>query len=154
MLSATSQYALRALTELAKLPHGTAMLGRDLAKRADIPANYLSKVLLALRNVGLLTTARGSGGGYTLQKRPEEIHLVEVVKVFDAAQVDLQCLLGKKECTDEDPCTAHTAWRDVRSAFNRFLETTTIADIAASESTGDREDPKPPLTLLPGGQQK
>ena len=129
------------------------MLGRDLAQRADIPPNYLSKVLLALRNVGLLTTARGSGGGYTLQKRPKEIHLVEVVGVFDAAMVDPPCLLGRQQCSDEDPCTAHGAWREVRSTYMRFLETTTLADITAAESTGDEGAPKPPLTLLPGGQQ-
>ena len=38
------------------------MLGRELAEKAEIPANYLSKLLLTLRNAGLLSTARGSGG--------------------------------------------------------------------------------------------
>ena len=42
-------------------PTGTALLGRDLAKAAEIPANYLSKILLTLRNAELVDTTRGSG---------------------------------------------------------------------------------------------
>ena len=62
MLSTTSEYALRALACLAGQPQGTDQLGRDLAKAAEIPANYLSKILLALRNAELVDTTRGSGG--------------------------------------------------------------------------------------------
>ena len=51
MLSATSQYALRALVRLAAEPEGAAVLGRDLARECEIPANYLSKILWQLRNV-------------------------------------------------------------------------------------------------------
>jgi Rrf2 family protein len=67
MLSITSQYALRALSHLAR-QSGEAVLGRDLARSVEIPANYLSKVLLTLRNAGLVATARGSGGGYRLSR--------------------------------------------------------------------------------------
>jgi hypothetical protein len=62
MLSATSEYGVRALIRLARLAPGTAMLGRDVAAEAGIPANYLSKILLVLRNAGILATARGTGG--------------------------------------------------------------------------------------------
>jgi DNA-binding IscR family transcriptional regulator len=44
MFSTTCEYALRALVQLARMPEGTAVLGRDLARNADIPANYLSKI--------------------------------------------------------------------------------------------------------------
>ncbi len=125
-----------------------------MAKRTEIPSNYLSKVLLALRDMGLPTKARGSGVGYRLQKCPKEIHLVNVVTVFDATQIDPPCLLGQKECSNEDPYTAHAAWRDVRLAFIRLRETTTIADMAGPSCPDMREDSKCPLTLLPGGQQR
>lgn len=130
MISTTTQYALRALTRLAALPPGEAMLGRDLAQAADVPANYLSKVLLALRNAGLLTTARGSGGGYRLLKNPEAIRLVDVVGIFDAPQTKPTCLLGKGICSDDDSCSAHSVWPDVHCAYLQFLESTTLADIS------------------------
>jgi Rrf2 family iron-sulfur cluster assembly transcriptional regulator len=85
MLSTTSQYALRALAHLAA-QSGKALLGRDLAESVAIPANYLSKVLLTLRNAGLVTTARGSGGGYRLGKPADEIYMVELPFLFFARQ--------------------------------------------------------------------
>ena len=129
MHSKTAQYALRALAVLSGLPFGTAILGRDLAEQAGIPANYLSKVLLSLRNNGILSTARGSGGGYKLQRRPEEVRLVEIVEIFDGPTARPSCLLGGKDCSDHDPCSAHQAWREVRKQYVHSLKTTRLSDI-------------------------
>src|SRR5438309_7478785 len=82
MLSITSQYALRALSHLARQTEG-AVLGRDLAQSVEIPANYLSKVLLVLRNAGLVDTTRGSGGGYRLRRPANEVRLIDVVELFE-----------------------------------------------------------------------
>ena len=131
MLGTTSEHALRALTYMASLPAGTVILGRDLAESANIPANYLSKILWALRNAGIIDATRGSGGGYRLRKRAEEIRLLDVVELFDKGRVKLNCLLGQgRDCSDHDPCSAHQAWREVRQCYIDFLGSTTIADIA------------------------
>lgn len=130
MFSTTCEYALRALVRLARMPNGDAILGRDLAEIADIPANYLSKILLTLRNAGILTTARGTGGGYRLRKSPDEIRLIHIVELFDGARARPACILGCKECSDENPCSAHDLWHDVRAAYVNFLESTTLAGIA------------------------
>jgi Rrf2 family protein len=136
MFSTTCEYALRALVGLARIPDGEAVLGRDLAQSAEIPANYLSKILLTLRNAGILTTARGTGGGYRLRRSPETIRLVDVVQLFDGARAKPACLLGGKECSDQDPCPAHASWRDIRDAYVEFLESTTLASIAQDHRPG------------------
>jgi Rrf2 family transcriptional regulator, iron-sulfur cluster assembly transcription factor len=130
MFSITCEYALRALSRLAQVPEGQSLLGRELAANADIPANYLSKILLALRNAGILHAARGTGGGYRLRKTPESIRLMDVVDLFDAPRARPACLLcSEKECSDEAPCAAHGDWRAVREAYVRFIENTSIAAI-------------------------
>ena len=131
MLSATSQYALRALVRLAAVPEGAAVLGRDLARECDIPANYLSKILWQLRNSGLVAAARGSGGGYKLERAASDVRLLDVVEVFEALHTRPACLLGKGECSDADACSAHHAWKKVRRTYVEFLEANTIADITA-----------------------
>ncbi len=137
MFSTTCEYALRALVGLARVSDGDAVLGRELARSAQIPANYLSKILLALRNAGILTTARGTGGGYRLRKSAETIRLLDIVELFDGARAKPACLLGGKSCTDEEPCPAHESWRDIRAAYVDFLESTTLASIAkADRKTG------------------
>lgn len=144
MISTTSEYALRALAHLARVPEESAMLGRDLARATDIPANYLSKILLALRNAGILVTARGSGGGYRLCKRPDEIYLIEVVELFEGSKAKPVCFLSRtKACGDMDACTAHKSWRELSAAYRGFLVSTNISMISAangrSKGNGEAE---------------
>ena len=138
MFSVTSQYALRALAQLARRRDQQAMLGKDLAALAEIPPNYLAKILLALKNAGLLGTARGSRGGYWLVRPPETIHLIEIVQLFDQLQTPQPCVIGERDqCSDENPCLAHERWRKIRNDYMEFLEVTTIADLANPAKKGD-----------------
>jgi len=98
----------------------------------SIPANYLSKILHALRNAGLLDSARGVGGGYTLARPMKQIHLIEVAELFEGVRAIPNCVLGSDyTCSDIEPCGAHAEWKRVRTRFISFLEKTTLADIAA-----------------------
>lgn len=138
MLSATSEHALRALVQLARLPAGASALGRKLAEAADIPPNYLSKILLTLRNAGIVETTRGHGGGYRLSKLPSDIKLIDVIELFDGIRSRPGCLLGEKhDCSDRTPCSAHAKWKVVKQAYLSFLESNSIADIAALPSPPD-----------------
>lgn len=132
MLSTTSEYALRALAHLAQQPSGAALLGRDLAHAVDIPANYLSKILLTLRNAGLVATSRGSGGGYRLRKPAGEIFLIDVVELFDEiSRSTPSCFLRHtRPCSSKTPCTAHAAWSDLQAAYLGFLVSTPLSVIA------------------------
>jgi Rrf2 family cysteine metabolism transcriptional repressor len=133
MFSVTSQYALRALAQLARNPDQQAMLGKDLAAKAEIPPNYLAKILLALKNAGVLATARGSRGGYWLVRPAETIRLIEIVQLFDQVQSPQPCVIGEREqCSDSEPCGAHERWRKIRQDYVEFLEETTIADLASA----------------------
>src|SRR6266481_5079314 len=131
MLSITSQYALRALSHLAR-QSGEAVLGRDLAHSVEIPANYLSKLLLILRNAGLVDTTRGSGGGYRLRRPANEIYLIDVVELFEEiSRTKPCCFLGRtRTCSDSVPCTAHSRWRDLQAAYLGFLVSTPLSAIA------------------------
>jgi Rrf2 family transcriptional regulator, iron-sulfur cluster assembly transcription factor len=136
MLSTTSQYALRALTHLAR-HEGRPVLGHDLAQSVEIPANYLSKVLLTLRNAGLVDTTRGSGGGYRLRKPSNEIHLIDVVELFEeVSRSKPSCFLGRKRaCSASEPCSAHSTWKELQAAYLGFLVSTPLSAIAGK--TGD-----------------
>ncbi len=146
MLSATSAHAVRALLEMARAPEGKAILGRELAKLADIPPNYLSKILWTLGNEGYIDATRGSGGGYRLKRPAEEIRIVEIVDLFEKGKERNVCFLGGHlRCSDEDACAAHDSWKNVKATYERFLETTTIAMIARQR---DKSAPRPPLTQM------
>ena len=135
MISTTSEYALRALVQLAQLPKEELLGGKELSAKLKIPANYLSKVVLTLRNAGIVEATRGFGGGYRLQKSPGQISLVDVVELFEGVYTRPHCFLGENlVCSDQDPCAAHESFRRVRTAYIRFLEKTTVATLARRDS--------------------
>lgn len=131
MLTVTSEYALRALIQLAHLPPGGSMRGEELSRKAGVTPKYLSKIMLALRDAGLVSATRGAGGGYRLRKPAAEILLQDVVALFEGSPVQSGCVLGlNKVCSEEHPCTAHWSWGNLRVAYMHFLESTTLHDIA------------------------
>lgn len=141
MISMTSEYALRAMVFLAAQPNGRAVLGRELAESAEIPANYLAKILVTLRNAGLVATMRGTGGGYLLQKPASGVRLNEIVELFEGSRIGCGCLLDhSRECNSDDECSAHDVWRDVRDVYRQFLHRTTLADISHRHSQGSSKD--------------
>lgn len=136
MLSATAQHAVRALAHMAHLPEGESILGRELSQAAGIPANFLAKIMLTLRNAGIVDATRGLGGGYRLLKRPDEISLMEVAELFDGINARPGCFLGEKHaCNDQDACSAHASWKVVCEAYLDYMTTTTIADIGLKKKT-------------------
>jgi Rrf2 family protein len=135
MFSTTSEYAIRALSFVARMPREQAVLGKELARQTGIPATYLSKILVTLRNAGIVDATRGTGGGYKLSAAPEDIRLIDVVELFESVPRRSTCFLApEKECSDETPCTAHRAMRNLRSDYLEMLNTTTLASVAGLEA--------------------
>lgn len=148
MLSTTSEYALRAMVKLAQLPGGEMISGQSLAEQCRIPANYLSKLMLVLRHAGLVEAVRGLRGGYRLERPADEIHIIDVVNLFESVKSDTECLLGEEhECSDRDACSAHRKFRRVRLAYIDFLATTTIASVSGLKPR--RKTKKRPLRRVP-----
>ena len=130
MLSATSQYALRALSHLATLKADETILGKDLAKKTGIPRNYLSKILITLGGAGIIQASRGTGGGYRLANPPQETPLAAAIFLFDRKFAKPACLLGyNRFCSDENACPAHHAWKETKTRILKFMESTTLAGI-------------------------
>ena len=130
-LSQTSRYALRAAAYLAELaPEDRPAPVSDIAGALDVPRNYLSKILHQLAKRGILTSTRGPSGGFRLSAAPEEIRLIEIVEPVEPGFTQRECLLGRPRCSDEAPCSAHEHWSELNDAVTRFLEETTLADLA------------------------
>jgi Rrf2 family protein len=139
MISTTSQYALRALAYIASLPEGSTVLSRELADATQVPRNYLSKVLLTLRNAGLLQSTRGAGGGYRLNKPADHIFLIDVVELFEGSKAKPMCLLHNRHCSEETACNAHKVWRELSMVYTGFLVATNLATVVGATN------PAPPL---------
>jgi Rrf2 family protein len=130
ILSASATHALRAVAWLAACPAQTAVLGRDMARKLRIPADYLSKVLATLARAGVLDASRGAKGGYRLARPARRIKLMEVVELFEGKRARPGCLLRPdRPCRASSACSAHHAWSEVRSTYTDFLMKTTVEQI-------------------------
>lgn len=130
MFSQASEYALRALTELARSDHRDWVLTSQLAERLQIPVHYLAKVLQVLARRGLLESQRGRQGGFRLSRTPAEVTAWDVVSELDDARALYSCIMGEAECSDETACPLHSLWKTIRDRFIRMLQTTTLQDLA------------------------
>jgi Rrf2 family transcriptional regulator, cysteine metabolism repressor len=84
MMSITtkSPYALQALAELGRSGDGPVPIG-ELARRRNIPVQFLEQLFATLRRAGLLRSQRGVKGGYTLARPAAQISVLEIVELLD-----------------------------------------------------------------------
>ncbi len=84
MISITSKspYALRALVELYKVGEGPVPIG-ELARRGDIPVQFLEQLFATLRRAGILRSQRGVKGGYSFGRSADEVTVLEIVELLD-----------------------------------------------------------------------
>jgi Rrf2 family protein len=134
VLTQKSKYGLRALLVLAKEYGQGPVLISDIAHRETLPQKFLELILLELRNHGILGSKKGKGGGYFLSRRPELVHLGEVLRVLEGPLALIPCVSKtayKKcaECRDERTCGIRIVMKDVRDLTARILDSTSLADI-------------------------
>jgi len=120
MISITtkSPYALRALTELGRLGGAGPVPIAELARRRDIPVQFLEQLFAVLRRAGVLKSQRGVKGGYSFAREPGEITVLEIVELLDGA-------FG---------ADAEGVFAEAAAAARAVLEQTTVADVIEREA--------------------
>lgn len=94
LISTKGVYGLTAMHELSKNDKQTPLQIREISANADIPQNYLEQLLSKLRRAGLVTSIRGSKGGYLLAKDAKDISVKEILITLedDLKIADGKCL--------------------------------------------------------------
>jgi Rrf2 family protein len=82
-ITSKSPYALQALTELGRAGGKDPVPIAELARRRDIPVQFLEQLFAVLRRAGLLRSQRGVKGGYLFAREPRDITVLEVVELLD-----------------------------------------------------------------------
>ncbi|MCD6728036.1 MAG: Rrf2 family transcriptional regulator [Solirubrobacteraceae bacterium] len=81
-ITTKSPYALRALAELGRSGDGPVPIG-ELARRREIPPQFLEQLFASLRRAGILRSQRGVKGGYSFLREPSSINVLEIVELLD-----------------------------------------------------------------------
>ena len=145
-------YGLRALVLMARQPAGSRIFLHDLAQEADLPRNYLVKVLKSLAGSGIVRSHRGIKGGFSLARDPRQITLREIVEAIDGPVAVMHCLTGHRgdgDCGNSGRCAAQAILAEVRDHILRDLESHSLhALTAAQEDYKARPVPAEPGATL------
>jgi Rrf2 family protein len=129
-ISRRTDYAARAVLALA-LADSTLTLN-EIAAQMEAPRSVLEQVMPPLRAAGIVRAVRGRGGGYSLNRPPDEITLERVVRLFQGQLAPI----GYATRRNPDPCpeivarSLRTTWAELRDATIEILSAVTFADLA------------------------
>ena len=120
MISITSKspYAVLALAEPGRSTGSEPVPIGELARRRDVPVQFLEQLFAALRRAGIISSQRGVKGGYRFAREPASVSVLEVVELLDGP-------LGRD---------AKGVFADAAEAARRVLAETTIADVIERET--------------------
>jgi len=128
-LSSRTRYGIRAILELAeKYGKGPLQL-RAIAHSQDISVKYLEQLMALLKSAGFVRSIRGSKGGYTLAKDPNQIKLSDVFNALEGPFVTSECINNNNYCQRVADCVARQVWVEVQQAVMNVLKAKTLQDL-------------------------
>jgi len=117
-ITSKSPYAVLALAELGRSAGvGPVPIG-ELARKRDVPVQFLEQLFAALRRAGVISSQRGVKGGYRFAREPSTVSVLEIVELLDGP-------LGRD---------SEGVFADAAEAARKVLAQTTIADVIERES--------------------
>ena len=125
-VSAKSDYALRALIELASRGDGTPVSAEEIGRSQDIPHGFLQAILADLRRAGLVVSQRGQSGGWRLARDAAEVSVADVIRAVDGPLVSVYGLRPEAVSYNESAEVLQHVWIAARSALRDVFEQVTI----------------------------
>src|SRR5438270_13842005 len=110
-ISRKIEYGLRAMVCLAAQPAEQIMPFREIARRMDVPEEFLAKILKRLVGQQLVQSTRGAHGGYRLTKPAREITFLEVIEAVEGPVVINLCQDSHDACRMSHACTMYGVWK-------------------------------------------
>ncbi|MFO0754395.1 MAG: Rrf2 family transcriptional regulator [Thermodesulfovibrionales bacterium] len=129
-ISREADYAIRCILHMAQEP-GTLHLIADIAKGQEVPKSFLAKILQKLVRAGIVSSTRGVNGGFSLNRLPADITLLDVIEAVEGPLSLNVCVVDNKACRRKKACSVHPVWKELREflsgkmreySFAGFLE--------------------------------
>jgi Rrf2 family protein len=132
-VSAKSDYALRALIELAVRPDGGAVSAEELGRLQEIPHGFLQSILADLRRAGIVRSQRGQSGGWRMDREPRRVTVADVIRAVDGPLVSVHGARPESVTYNESAGALQLVWIAARSSLRDVCEQVTIFDLAAQK---------------------
>ncbi len=128
-LSTRSRYGTRLLVDLARHDDQAPIQIGEISKRQGISVKYLEQLIRPLKKAGYVTSVRGAKGGHLLAKKPEQIKLGDIVRLFETHTDLVDCISSPEKCDMSDECRVRLVWQEATLVLYQKLDSTSIADL-------------------------
>lgn len=131
-LSTKGRYAVVALVDLAHAEDESPISLAEISRRQDISLPYLEQLFVRLRRAGLVTSARGPGGGYRLAHDPADIPISDVLAAVDETVSALHVGAGASGAVSGSMAQSlsNRLWQSLSAHVYVFLHNTTLEQVA------------------------
>ncbi len=134
-ISTRGRYALRFMIDLALQNSDQFIALKDISGRQEISVKYLEQITSLLGKYGLLRSVRGQQGGYKLAKPASQYTIGEILRITEGNLAPVACLdTAVNECPRCNQCKTLPFWEGLAATINSYLDSVTLADLAAQES--------------------
>jgi Rrf2 family iron-sulfur cluster assembly transcriptional regulator len=135
-LTTKGRFAVTAMIDVAMHGGKRPVTLAAVSERQRISLSYLEQLFGKLRRHGLVDSARGPGGGYTLARAPDTVSVADVILAVDEPIDATQCG-GRENCRDDRRCMTHDLWAGLNEHIFSYLHGVTLAQLVAQQKPAD-----------------
>ena len=130
-----TDYALRAMVNLAK-NHGNGLVSsKTIATEERIPYQLACKLMQKLNNAKLVKSQMGPKGGFSLSRPPSRISVLEIIETIQETLSLNRCLLARNKCPKQKTCTVRPKLVELQEYIGNYLNKITLAELIESKSS-------------------
>lgn len=129
-ISAKARYGLRILLDVAlHETHARPRTIKEIADAQGISEKFISRIVVPLRERGMIRSERGKLGGFRLAQAPSDITLLAVIETLQGPISLVDCVADKAGCVRSGTCVARSVWTDVNTAVRAALRGMTLETV-------------------------
>ena len=137
-VSTRGRYALRVMIDLAENINGNYIPLKDIVSRQEISQKYLESIMTDLSKAGLVDGQHGKGGGYKLNRPPEDYSVGEILRITEGDLAPITCLeKNAKPCTRAKECKTLPMWKKLYEMVNDYLDGVSLAELTENGEIDD-----------------
>ncbi len=137
LIKRNTGYGLRALLHMAANRDVDAFTAEELAGAADTSTDFMHKIMRSLRDAGIVSAKRGPSGGFTFERDPGDVDLLEVVQAIQGSFRVNRCVIGLGVCPRSGECPLRPTWLRIQKELEAGLAAQTVGEIAAEVCSGN-----------------
>ena len=130
IVSTKGRYALRVMVCFAQRGGDEYIPLKEIAESEGISQKYLESIMTTLSKAGFVDAVHGKGGGYRLNRSPEQYTVGSILKLTEGNLSAVSCTTqGAAACSRSQCCNALPMWERLDRMIDEFFEGITLADL-------------------------